>query len=33
VVTDLVHHDPLVYRILDAAGIPEAFIKAAKVAG
>ena len=31
VFTDLVHHDPLVYRELDAAGIPDALIKAAKV--
>ena len=33
VVTDLIHHDPLVYRDLDAAGLPQAFIDAVKVGG
>eukprot|EP00798_Chlamydomonas_sp_ICE-L_P016839 gene16839-23119_t len=28
VVTDLIHHDPLCYRFLDEAGIPDAFINA-----
>ena len=31
VVTDLIHHDPLVFRDLDAAGLPQAFIDAVKV--
>lgn len=31
VVTDLIHHDPLVYRALDASGLPQAFIKAVQV--
>ncbi len=25
--TDLLHHDPLCFPALDAAGLPEAFIK------
>ena len=31
VMTDLTHHDPLCFPGLDAAGLPEAFIKAIKV--
>jgi hypothetical protein len=31
VVTDLLHHEPLSYRVLDAAGLPVAFINAVKV--
>ena len=31
VVTDLIHHDPLCYRALDEAGLPEAFLIAVKV--
>lgn len=31
VMTDLIHHDPLVYRSLDSAGLPGAFIDAIKV--
>lgn len=30
-VTDLIHHDPLCYRTLDAAGLPEAFLTAVQV--
>ena len=33
VVTDLIHHDPLTYRELDAAGLPQAFIDSVKVWG
>ena len=33
VVTDLIHHDPLCYRTLDEAGLPEAFLAAVKVGG
>ena len=29
--TDLIHHDPLCFRELDAAGLPDAFIDAIKV--
>eukprot|EP00951_Prasinocladus_malaysianus_P000683 scaffold4915_cov42-Prasinocladus_malaysianus.AAC.1 len=28
VMTDLIHHDPLCYNTLDAAGLPEAFLSA-----
>ena len=31
VMTDLIHHDPLCYRSLDAAGLPQAFIDSIKV--
>lgn len=31
VVTDQVHHDPLCFRALDEAGLPEAFLAAVKV--
>lgn len=31
VVTDQVHHDPLCFRALDEAGLPEAFLTAVKV--
>lgn len=31
VMTDLIHHDPLVFRSLDKAGLPQAFIAAIKV--
>jgi hypothetical protein len=31
VMADLTHHDPLCFPGLDAAGLPEAFIKAIKV--
>ena len=31
VMTDLIHHDPLCFRELDAAGLPDAFIAAIKV--
>ena len=31
VMTDLIHHDPLCFRSLDEAGLPEAFINAIKV--
>ncbi|KAK9833876.1 hypothetical protein WJX74_008569 [Apatococcus lobatus] len=30
VMTDLIHHDPLCFRELDAAGLPDAFIAAIK---
>ncbi|KAG1677659.1 hypothetical protein FOA52_010442 [Chlamydomonas sp. UWO 241] len=30
VVTDLLHHEPTIYRALDAAGLPQAFIDAVK---
>lgn len=31
VMTDLIHHDPLVFRALDDAGLPQAFLDAIKV--
>lgn len=31
VMADLTHHDPLCFPGLDAAGLPEAFIKTIKV--
>jgi hypothetical protein len=31
VMTDLMHHDPLIFPQLDAAGLPEAFLAAIKV--
>lgn len=31
VMTDLIHHDPLCFRSLDDAGLPEAFINAVQV--
>ena len=31
VMTDLIHHDPLCFRSLDEAGLPEAFISAVQV--
>lgn len=33
VITDLLHHEPTIYRTLDAAGLPQAFISAVKVRG
>ncbi len=33
VVTDLIHHDPLIYRALDEAHLPYSFVKAVKVRG
>lgn len=31
VMTDLIHHDPLCFKSLDEAGLPEAFINAVQV--
>ena len=31
VMTDLIHHDPLCFRVLDEAGLPEAFLAAVQV--
>ena len=31
VLTDLIHHDPMVYASLDKAGLPDAFIASIKV--
>ena len=31
VMTDLIHHDPLCFRTLDEAGLPEAFLAAVQV--
>lgn len=31
VLTDLIHHDPMVYASLDKAGLPDAFISSIKV--
>ncbi len=33
VMADAIHHDPLCYRALDEAGLPEAFINSVKVRG
>ena len=29
--TDLIHHDPLCFRALEEAGLPESFINAVQV--
>lgn len=31
VMSDLIHHDPLCFKTLDAAGLPEAYLKAVQV--
>ncbi len=31
VMTDLIHHDPLCFRALDSAGLPQAFLDAVTV--
>ena len=31
VMTDLIHHDPLVFPSLDQAGLPQAFVESVKV--
>ena len=31
VMTDRIHHDPLCFRTLDEAGLPEAFLAAVQV--